>query len=679
MKKFLSLFAFAMVLAFSLSAQTITVQLSGTITRDSTNLPVVNHEVIIQADSNMYGFTFYAVRHTSPNGAYDCTIQNVPAQGVAVTFIVKTKDCDSTYIVKTFVGTNTPSIVDFVICNGNSSGCEAAFHSSIDSSNYYLVHFYDYSGPVGTIVAWHWDFGDGSPGSSVQNPSHVYPVYGTYTVCLTIETIHSCTSTVCHEVTVGQNTGCQAHYEFQADSVNILRIHFWDTSTPANLVTSRLWNFGDPASGTMNTSTNVDPWHEYAFPGIYSVCLTINTSTGCTSTICDSIVVGSNSTNCENWITYVSSGLAFEFEGHNQSIYPTTYDWNFGDPQSGMNNTSSLQNPTHIYSECGPYTVTLITVDSTGCIWNRTQSIYAHCTYDLYGYAYLSNQLTVDHALAELIRSDSGYVTVVDSQEFGDSAGMYWFGGVLPGHYYVRVTLLPSSAYYGQYAPTYYHDAVNWGSATLIELGQPVNPYNVYMHHVTMYSNGSGNISGIITQNGKYSESGSPAANVEVLLMDVSSQVLAFTMTNTNGEFTFPAMAMGTYQVYPEMILLNTTPTTVILDASNPTADVAFEIKGGNISGINDQPAPAGFTVSDVYPNPVSEFANLTISSLNSVKTSLNLYSITGEFILDQPVSLHPGANKISVPVSNLRKGLYYIKIEKPEGGVVVKKFILGR
>ena len=92
MKKYLSLFVILLAATFSIQAQTITVHLSGTVLRDSTNAPVNDHEVIIQADSNAYNFTFYATRHTNPNGFYDCTIPNVPSYGTPVSFIVQTKD-----------------------------------------------------------------------------------------------------------------------------------------------------------------------------------------------------------------------------------------------------------------------------------------------------------------------------------------------------------------------------------------------------------------------------------------------------------------------------------------------------------------------------------------------------------------------------------------------------------
>lgn len=38
----------------------------------------------------------------------------------------------------------------------------------------------------GSITAWSWDFGDGSPGSTEQNPAHTYTSPGSYTVTLTV-------------------------------------------------------------------------------------------------------------------------------------------------------------------------------------------------------------------------------------------------------------------------------------------------------------------------------------------------------------------------------------------------------------------------------------------------------------------------------------------------------------
>jgi len=49
-----------------------------------------------------------------------------------------------------------------------------------------LVHFTDESYSYDGIVTWAWNFGDGSPAATEQNPQHTYNLPGTYTVTLTV-------------------------------------------------------------------------------------------------------------------------------------------------------------------------------------------------------------------------------------------------------------------------------------------------------------------------------------------------------------------------------------------------------------------------------------------------------------------------------------------------------------
>jgi plastocyanin len=45
---------------------------------------------------------------------------------------------------------------------------------------------------------------------------------------------------------------------------------------------------------------------------------------------------------------------------------PTSWAWNFGDPASGSSNTSTLQNPTHVFAAAGTYTVTETATNAGG-------------------------------------------------------------------------------------------------------------------------------------------------------------------------------------------------------------------------------------------------------------------------------------------------------------------------
>lgn len=57
----------------------------------------------------------------------------------------------------------------------------------------------------------------------------------------------------------------------------------------------------------------------------------------------------------------------FSFNGIATGFPPFVYSWNFGDPASGANNFSSLQNPTHLFASSGSYLVRLTIVDASGC------------------------------------------------------------------------------------------------------------------------------------------------------------------------------------------------------------------------------------------------------------------------------------------------------------------------
>jgi len=150
-------------------------------------------------------------------------------------------------------------------------------------------------------------------------------------------------------------------------------------------------------------------------------------------------------------------------------------------------------------------------------------------------------------------------------------------------------------------------------------------------------------------------------------------------MTNAGGEFSFPLIAMGTYKIYPEILGKTTTPASVTLDASHTNVTVEFAINGNNISGIQNENLPVDFAVSDIFPNPVKDYAGLTINTVHASGITIGIFSITGQAVREIPVALHQGINKVNIPVADLMKGLYYVKIGKPDGGIAVKKFILSK
>src|SRR5206468_6658329 len=58
------------------------------------------------------------------------------------------------------------------------------------------------SDPDGSIAGYSWNFGDGSPAVTTQNPSHTYGAGGTYTVTLTVTDNQGGTNSHSQSVTV---------------------------------------------------------------------------------------------------------------------------------------------------------------------------------------------------------------------------------------------------------------------------------------------------------------------------------------------------------------------------------------------------------------------------------------------------------------------------------------------
>ena len=59
--------------------------------------------------------------------------------------------------------------------------------------------------------------------------------------------------------------------------------------------------------------------------------------------------------------------LSYTFENLSTSSNITNYSWEFFDPASGVNNTSTLSTPTHTYSDTGVYKIKLKVQSASGC------------------------------------------------------------------------------------------------------------------------------------------------------------------------------------------------------------------------------------------------------------------------------------------------------------------------
>lgn len=121
-------------------------------------------------------------------------------------------------------------------------------------------------------TSWDWDFGDGNT-STQQNPTHTFTGQGAYAVALTIEgSIPAPTRVI--------SVFDPPAVDFDAPQTTgkvPFTISFHNLTTGD--VTGYSWDFGDG-----NSSTEVDPNHEYTSAGTYTVVLTAQGQAGPIST-----------------------------------------------------------------------------------------------------------------------------------------------------------------------------------------------------------------------------------------------------------------------------------------------------------------------------------------------------------------------------------------------------------
>jgi gliding motility-associated-like protein len=215
--------------------------------------------------------------------------------------------------------------------------------------------------------SWLWR-SNGVQFSTLQNPSNIFTT-GTYVISLIING--------------GVDTAYDTIYVYQSPSASFTTISDTTCAGVATQFTSTsvigggpfayyIWTWGDGGGDTVTTDTTS---HVYMNGGQYSANLVVYDVNGCHSqSVPHTIYV------------YPAPVAQFSFSPASACTPPVTvtfsnsstgisYSWNFGDPASGANNTSSLTNPTHTYNSTGTYTITL-TATTGSCSSTITHTFY---------------------------------------------------------------------------------------------------------------------------------------------------------------------------------------------------------------------------------------------------------------------------------------------------------------
>lgn len=134
-----------------------------------------------------------------------------------------------------------------------------------------------------------------------------------------------------------------------------------------------LWDFGDPASGILNSSTLSDPFHKYSAVGEFTVTLKINhANTPCVSTFQNVIKIEDNSlTILSKDLTCLGDSIKFSVNPASdiKSIY-----WDF-DTSKPNQFTSKELSPVIYFNESRQFDVAVTVVKNNGCVINTSKKV----------------------------------------------------------------------------------------------------------------------------------------------------------------------------------------------------------------------------------------------------------------------------------------------------------------
>jgi PKD repeat protein len=230
-----------------------------------------------------------------------------------------------------------------------------------------------------TNLSYAWDF-DGNPNtvsdtSTEENPTHTYPVAGTYEPTLTVSTPTRSVTTSQTLVVDGITT-----VDFRGQptvTTTVSPVQFIDLSVPGTQgnpgavdvkIDSRQWDFGD---GSQSMETN--PTHLYTETGSYGVTLTVvfsHSGTGATFQLVeektsyitvelpDPVIADFEIAN--NDCVFVGDTVNFLDNSDPGTLGIDSYAWNFGD-----GTTSNQPNPNKVFAQAGVYNVMLTVTNNT--------------------------------------------------------------------------------------------------------------------------------------------------------------------------------------------------------------------------------------------------------------------------------------------------------------------------
>ena len=262
-------------------------------------------------------------------------------------------------------GFTTPAVIGGIVaCNPNA-----------------LVAYTDASIPgTGSITNWDWTFQGGTPATGTgTNPTTTYNTAGTFTVELVVTDDNGCMDTITQTVSVDEHSANTGFTASSVEGCDKLIVNFFDTTgSLAGSANQWAWDFSYDGVTFMTESTfGPSTATFYSSPGSYSVAMVSINAAGCidTAIYIDFITVHAVPNAVFTADTLASCSMPFAVNFTDATAGASSWIWDMDNeipppnpPGYDWSTDYTTQTVTHSFTDTGCYNVSLIVVDTNGCI-----------------------------------------------------------------------------------------------------------------------------------------------------------------------------------------------------------------------------------------------------------------------------------------------------------------------
>lgn len=225
-----------------------------------------------------------------------------------------------------------------------------------------IFTFQNYSTvPGGSLVNTTWYFGDGDDTTVVGDAPvmHQYASAGTFQIVAALSSNNGCVAydTLSVRVRPGPVAAFNLNQNGCCGDITV-------TNNSQNATVCE-WTFASLSGNYLFTCTyTTNTFNVNLTPGTYRVRLIAKGDGDCVDTM---EVLYNVLSKPSAVFAYTVNACASQVQFNSYSFGSNQYNWDFGDPLSGVNNSSNSQNPSHLFSGPGSYLVKLIVGNGSGC------------------------------------------------------------------------------------------------------------------------------------------------------------------------------------------------------------------------------------------------------------------------------------------------------------------------